>query len=275
MRYRNFRTEQGTDMATMSIGKAWEEAVTFVAREKGLLFPVALLFIALPGLILQEMMPPELAQWNMAQSSMPDVPGGFWLAMLLAVIIIWFGSLALFALALRPGISVGEALRLSFARLPVLLGTALVVGGILVGAVVAVTLIVAILSMIVKPLAAALGLLFSFAVAASTIFASVRLLLLNPVVIDGNAGVMSSLRHGWSLTRGHFWRLLGFVLILTMLSAIAGSAAQAVFGVLGRILSGPGGAQLLGGVAAAAVSTVVQVYMLVMLARLYRQAEAG
>ena len=42
-------------MATMSIGKAWEEAVAFVAREATLLFPVALLFVALPGLILQEM----------------------------------------------------------------------------------------------------------------------------------------------------------------------------------------------------------------------------
>ena len=116
----------------MSIGKAWEEA-----RESSLLFPVALLFVALPGLILQEMTPPELAKWNLAESTMPQVPGSFWLAMLLAVIIIWFGSLTLFALALRPGISVGEALRLSFARLPVLLGVALVVAGFLAGAVIA------------------------------------------------------------------------------------------------------------------------------------------
>ncbi|KEY99875.1 membrane protein, partial [Sphingomonas sp. BHC-A] len=110
-------------------------------------------------------------------------------------------------------------------------------------------------------------------VVAATIFASVRLLLLNPVVIDGTEGVMASLRHGWALTRGHFWRLFGFILALTLLSAIVGGAAQAVFGLVGALIGGQAGGRLIGGVAAAAVSTVVQVYMLVMLARLYRQAE--
>ena len=146
-------------MATMSIGKAWEEAVAFVSRESSLLFPVALLFVALPGLIIQEMTPPELAKWTLSETAMPQVPGSFWLAMMLAVIIIWFGSLTLFALAL--------------------------------------------------------------------------------------------------------------------LAAIGGGAAQAVFGVIGTLVGGQNGGRLIGGVAAAAVSTVVQVYMLVMLARLYRQAEAG
>ena len=49
-------------------------------------------------------------------------------------------------------------------------------------------------------------------------------------------------------------------------------AAQAVFGLVGTLIGGPNGGRLIGSVAAAAVSTVVQVYMLVMLARLYRQA---
>jgi membrane associated rhomboid family serine protease len=94
-------------------------------------------------------------------------------------------------------------------------------------------------------------------------------------VIDGKEGVSASLRHSWALTRGHFWRLLGFILVLTLLSAIVGSAAQVIFGLVGRLVAGAEGARFTGGIAAAVVSTVVQVYMLVMLARLYRQAEAG
>ena len=262
-------------MAAMSIGKAWEETVGFVARERSLLFPVALLFVALPGLIIQEMTPPELADWTAAKSSLPAVPSSFWLAMLLGVVIIWFGSLALFALALRPGISVSEALRLSLARLPVLLGTALVVAGALMSAAVAGMVIVVAFSLVAKPVGAALAMLLVAGVGALMIFASVRLLLLNPVVIDGSEGVIASLRHGWMLTRGHFWRLFGFILILVMLSGIAAAAAQAVFGLIGGLIGGPEGARFTGGVAAAAVSTVVQVYMLVMLARLYRQAEAA
>ncbi|HKT75995.1 MAG TPA: hypothetical protein VJQ78_04620 [Sphingobium sp.] len=262
-------------MATMSIGKAWEETVAFVARERSLLFPVALLFVALPGLVLQEMTPPELTNWKMGNAGMPTVPASFWLAMLIGVIIIWFGSLTLFALALRPGISVAEALRLSMARLPVLLGTALVVAGVLLGALVVAMIVVVAFSLVAKPIGAALAMLVAIGVGAGTVFGSVRLLLLNPVVIDGNEGVMASLRHGWTLTRGHFWRLFGFILVLTLLSAIVGAAAQAVFGVVGTLIGGADGGRLTGGVAAAAVSTVVQVYMLVMLARLYRQAEGG
>lgn len=262
-------------MTTMSIGKAWEETVAFVARERSLLFPVALLFVALPGLVLQEMTPPELAEWKMNAASIPSVPPGFALAMLIGVVIIWFGSLALFALALRPGISVAEALRLSMARMPILLGTALVVLGLLLAMLVVAMMIVVGFTLVAKPVGAALAMLLATGVGAGTVYGSVRLLLLNPVVIDGTEGVMASLRHGWALTRGHFWRLFGFILVLALLSAIVGAAAQAVFGVIGALIGGPEGGRLAGGVGGAIVSTVVQVYMLVMLARLYRQAEGG
>ena len=110
-------------MATLSIGKAWEETAAFVAREAALLLPVALLFVALPIVLLQEMTPPELVQWSASmKGTMPAVPGSYWFSLLLAVVLIWFGSLTLFALALRPGISVAEALRLALHRLPVLIG---------------------------------------------------------------------------------------------------------------------------------------------------------
>ncbi|HUD94349.1 hypothetical protein [Sphingobium sp.] len=263
-------------MTTMSIGKAWEEAVAFVAREASLLFPVALLFVALPGLILQEMTPPELQAW-FAQpkvDAIPAMPPGFGLAMLITIILIWFGSLALFALALRPGISVGEALRLSFARLPVLIGTALVVVGIIVGAFAIAMLVGVIFSLASKQLAAAVGLLLGAGAVGVVFYASIRLVLLNPVVIDSQAGVMDSLRRAWALTRGHFLRLFAFLIIVMILSTIVASVAQVVVGLIGGLIAGPEGARVAGSIAGAAVSSIIQVYMLVMLARLYRQAVA-
>ena len=104
------------------------------------------------------------------------------------------------------------------------------------------------------------------------LFVGTRLALLNPVVIDDHLGVLASLRRAWALTKGGFWRLLGFIAIVLVVSTIAGSAAQAVFGVIGGLVAGVDGARLAGGIAAAGVSGVVQVYMLVMLVRLYRQA---
>ncbi len=260
-------------MATMSIGKAWQEAVAFVAREAALLFPVALLFVALPGLILQEMAPPELAGWTPVPGQpVPDVPASFAMAMLLAVLIIWFGSLALFALALRPGISVAEALRLSVSRLPVLVGTALLVVGAMLGIALVGVVAAGLLSALSKSVGAALLALVVGGLVGAALFASIRLLLLNPVVIDGHAGVMDSLRQAWALSQGHFWRLLGFIIILTLLSMIASTAAQLIAGLIGNLIGGPEGARLAGSLAAAAVSTLIQVYMLVMLARLYVQA---
>lgn len=261
-------------MATMSIGKAWEQTVPFVAREAALLFPVALLFVALPGLILQEMTPPQLQAWFAQPNpqTVPDVPAGFGLAMLVGMLIMWFGSLTLFALALRPGISVGEALRLSAARLPVLIGTAALVVGIILLAVIGAALVGALLSVLSAQAVAAIGLLVGLLGVAVMLFLSIRLVLLNAVIIDTSLGVVASLKSAWALTRGHFWRLLAFLIGIMLLSSIAGTAAQVVVGLIGGLVAGPDGARLAGGIAAAAVSSVVQVYLLVMLARLYRQA---
>lgn len=261
-------------MTTMSIGKAWEEAVAFVAREAALLFPVALLFVALPGLIVQEMAPPELQAWFAAPKAgtMPDIPPSYSLSILIAVILIWFGSLTLFALALRPGISVKEALRLALARLPVLLGTSFLAGAVLFGLLFLIIFGGVLLGMVAGP---ALAVLVGAIAVVGMIFIGVRLSLLNPVVIDRRDGVLPSLRLAWAMTRGHFWRLLAFLAVLMILSTIVGSVAQVIVGLLGSLVAGPEGARLAGGLAAAAVSSVIQVYMLVMLARLYRQAEIG
>lgn len=262
-------------MASISIGKAWQESVAFVAREGALLVPVALLFVALPGLIVQEMMPPELTNWAMAEGreGLPNVPGSFWLAMLIAVVVIWFGSLTLFALALRPGISVGEALRLGLARLPVLLGTALLLLGVIVAAVAILAIVVGLLATASKAAGAMAGLVLGTALAFAGIFASIRLLLLNPVVIDGTLGVTGSIRHAWALGRGHFWRLFGFVVIMVVLSSIISGAAQTVFGTIAGLIASAEVAKLVGGIAAALVSAIIQIYLLVMIARFYRQAE--
>ena len=250
-------------MATLSIGKAWEESVAFVAREAALLLPVALLFVALPIVLLQEMTPPELVQWSASmKGTMPAVPGSYWLSLLLAVVLIWFGSLTLFALALRPGISVAEALRLALHRLPVLIGTSVLAGLLLFVAILIVSAPLILVAGVGGPLVAIIGV---------GLFVGTRLALLNPVVIDDRLGVLASLKRAWALTKGGFWRLFGFLAVVLVVSTIAGSAAQAVFGVIGGLVAGVDGARLLGGIAAAGVSGVVQVYMLVMLARLYRQ----
>lgn len=251
-------------MATMSIGKAWEETVAFVAREASLLFPVVLLFVALPLMLLQEMTPAKLVQWSSTMKGpMPPVPSSYWFSFFLTLILTWFGALTLFALALRPGISVAEALKLASHRLPVLLGAALLAGA---------TLFVAILLLSV-PLILLAG--FGGAVIAVVVLgllALARLAFLTPLLIDDRLGAIASIKRAWLLTRGSFWRLVGFFAIMLIIYTVAGAAAQTAFGIIGGLVAGSDGVRLLGGIAAASVSAVVVLYLLVMLARLYRQA---
>jgi hypothetical protein len=62
------------------------------------------------------------------------------------------------------------------------------------------------------------------------------------------------LRHAWALTRGCFWRLLGFIILITLLSGIASMAAQTIFGALAGLAAGPEAARLVGGVASAGIA---------------------
>jgi hypothetical protein len=252
-------------MAALSIGKAWEESTAFVKREGQLLFPVALLFLAVPVAILFQMIPPEFLRMTPGQK-MPPLPGSVQFGLLITAIITLAGSLTIFALALKPGISVGEALRLGIQRLPVLLGAMLLVGA---ASVVGLSLIAGLLSAMVGVaggvrLATALMLVLMA-------YLAVRLLLLNAVVIDRPGGIIESLKAAWNLTAGHFWRLFAFMAVLLVVSSIVQMAVQAVFGVIAGLAGGPAAAQAAGDVTWAAFSAVVQVYLLVMLARIYRQ----
>ncbi|CAN5449559.1 hypothetical protein BH10PSE12_BH10PSE12_24310 [soil metagenome] len=257
-------------MTALSIGKAWEETVAFVKREGQLLFPVGLLFLAIPFAILMQMIPAGYMHVTPGGAAkLPALPGSVQIAIVVTVIITLIGTLALYALALKPGISVAEAIRLGVRRLPVLVGaSALVALGYLIA--------VVILSAFAGGLALALGpnvavMLVLVVVLPLMIFVAARLMMLNAIVIDSDMGVIASLKASWALTTGKVWRLLGFLVVVVMLTTILQMAVQAVFGVIGGLIGGAETAQASADIAVAACSGVIQVYFLVMTARIYRQ----
>lgn len=262
-------------MARLSIGKAWEETVAFVKREGQLLFPVAFLFLALPLVVLQQMMPPELmAELERAQpgpggQAVPQFPASLWLGVVLTMIITLIGALTLYALSLRPGISVGEAMRLGVRRLPVLIASGL----LLALGVFAIALLLAVLLVLLGFMVgtAALSALTSGLMFGAILFVGVRMLLLQAVAIDRPVGPVQIVRQSWALTRGQFWRLLGFLIVLILLVSVVQLAVQSIFGVIGGLLGGADLARFAGSIALAAISAVIQVYFMVMTARIYRQ----
>ena len=67
---------------------------------------------------------------------------------------------------------------------------------------------------------------------------AVRFQLTVPVAAMEPAGPVRMLRRSWDLTRGSYWRLLGFLLIVLIVALVIQLVAQLLGGVLGRLMFG-------------------------------------
>lgn len=262
-------------MAALSITAAWTEAAAFVKHEARLLFPIAFMLVALPSGILQLIMPPA-------------VPGqtpsaGAWLLFLpVAAVLGMIGTLALTHLALRPGASVGEALQLGARRFIILLAASLLVFvGFAIAAFPVLLLVggVAVFAGGGAEPSPGLVLLLALLIGGAAVALWVRLLLISPVVAAEGTGPVAVIRRSWELTRGYFWRLLAFVLLVLLVFAVVTLVAGAIGGILIILVAGqpePGSlASLLVILIGVTVNMVITVYVAAMHARIYRQLAGG
>src|SRR3546814_3209778 len=70
------------------------------------------------------------------------------------------------------------------------------------------------------------------------LFFSVRLILLNAVVLHEPVNSVEAIRHSWRLSAGLFWKLLGFVFVLLILVLVVKLVSQILFGIMGSVLGG-------------------------------------
>ena len=263
-------------MAKLSITAAWNEAAAFVGREARLLFPIAFLLVALPAAILQLAMPTPLP-------GQPP-PAGAWLALVPAVVVVgMIGTISLSHLALRPGASVAEALQVGARRFIMLFAASLLVGfGILVAMIPLFVLIGGGAALGGARPEAMIGpiLLLALVFILALIALWVRLMLMTPVAAAENAGPVGIIRRSWQLTAGHFWKLLGFVLLVLLVFLVISMVVGAIGGLVIVLLAGPPDpgsvAFFLIAVVEAMVNMVLTVYFTVLVARLYAQlSESG
>lgn len=250
-------------MVNLSISSVWNETASFVKREAGLLFPIALALIALPAAFFQMIVP-------QATPGTPPEPG-LWMFLLLPVMLLSaLGSLAISVLALRSGTSVREAFGVAVARLiPLVLALILVVAGLFVLLVVGVVIIQAAGG---NP---AVLLIVTVIGSAIALYAWARLMLLTPVAADESGNPITILRRSWALTGDHVWKLLGFLLLAVIAMLVVTLAFGAILGILILLVAGspePGSLSsflvlLLGAV----VNAIIMTYFTVMIARIYAQ----
>lgn len=265
-------------MANLSISTAWNETVEFVKRESRLLFPLAFMLIALPSALLRIVMPP------------PPVPGtmpepGLWLALVpLVIVATMVGNIAISYLALRPGVSVGEAIQRGLRRFLPLLAAVLLVA--LAGALL--FFVVALVMVLVVPGAmssAAAGAATS-ALALATVLAmllllpvilyfAARLIAVTPAAAAEEAGPIELIRRSWALTTGHVGKLVAFLLLVAIAVSVLGRVVESLAGILFIALAGPlrpgSLSTVLIALVLAAVNTVVGAYLGSLVARVYAQ----
>ena len=245
-----------------SIANVWDETSAFVRREAGLVLPVAFATTGV-GTLLWDLAVPDTAMGTRPQL-------GAWTLVLIPVTLLFLlGNIAIASLALHGGISVREALRAAVQRMGNALLLMLLFLGVALGIVVAVSLIAMLIGAVTgwpTLLATNFGLSLMLPV---LLFLAVRLLTLWPAVADAGTkpAPVRIAKQAFANTRGVFGRLAGATLlyalayiailgaiqfglgsvlllvgratgqvqaaglVIAILTALAGAAVQAVWGV--------------------------------------------
>jgi hypothetical protein len=249
-----------TNNKPLSIGLAWQEARVFLMREAALLVPVALLFISIPVALLLTLMPANIQPgMDATQAAKVSIPPAVGLAGIGVGLLMLVGLLTLYALALKPQISVREALQLAVRRLPVALGATL-------GIMAALFVPGALVASVSRPAGEALMILLGAVI-------SVRLATLDAVIVDTQHGPLAAAKRAWTHSRGNALRLLAVIAMIGVALFAAMMTVQVVFGLVGLAFGGAAGVRPAGALGAAVALGLGRVLIAAMMARIYRQIE--
>jgi hypothetical protein len=223
-------------MSSLSIGRAWDEAKAALKANRKLIVPVALGLILLPAVIVSMVEP------RVAPGEQP--PPGLWMLIgLLMVIVMLAGELAIVLLISGWRGSVGEAIGKAARRTPTFIVAALCL-------VVPVILVFSVLLALFGVGTSAsgqldwtnfngAGWLVVLACILVLLFLSIRLLPLIAVVACEEVNAIAALKRSFALTSGHFWRLLGFLMLIVVAFMIVAATVGAVVGGLVTLVLGP------------------------------------
>ena len=257
-------------MAKLSISKAWDDTREILARNGKLLSTVAAAMILLPQVVL------GVVTGQGPDAIKPGLTVG--ILILIAGIIGVVGQLAIAQLALGSKVSVGESIGHGLRRTPAFIGALLVIlAGVVVFFVVAGAILIAfgaIDGTVTRPPPRDVVIIL-LVLLIPMLFIAVRLLPTVPVATAEAQGPLGILTRSWALTRGHFARLLGFILIFLVAVLITAAAVGAVGGGLTTLLFGSTEPFTLGALVIALLMGLLQAALIlvyvVMLARIYAQ----
>jgi hypothetical protein len=249
----------------------WDESAALIRRESHLLVPVALATVGIGSVISGLTQPETPAEGLGAMGAL-----GFILGNILGLI----GNLAMMALALMPGMSVGESLRLAIARMPKMLG---IVAVFLIALIVMMIPIVMILKMSGAQISAdmspedlpGIAILLVLVVGAALLYVSARLLTLSAIIVDRNPPAIDAIKSSFASTRGIVAKIVGVLLLFFVVTLVVSGAVASLSGILFGMLGKAVGVPLLGKgltvLATGMVSALLSIVSTVFGAMLYRK----
>ena len=253
----------------------WDRTVAFASTALASIMPIAVLLLFLP-ISIQLAITPVLEKQAVAARLIPMIL--FWVFQLL-------GTLSIIVLALGATLRPGEAARAALARLLPAIGV-FVVLGILIGLAavpLGIGMRMAGIDMAalrsghpdatsMTPGIALLMVFYALIYIALILWATARLLVIEPVILAERRGI-GAIKRAFGLTRGLTWRIIGVLLLYAIVSTIAVLAAQTVFGSILRLIAPDDGdigvAGVITAIIVAAVSAGFKVLAAIFVAKLY------
>ena len=223
-------------MADLSISKAWDESRSLFASDGRLFTAIAVALMGVPSMISGLIAPEGLG----VQSNQPWYVDLLLFAFMLVARV---GQLALVRMALKPSLTVGAAIAHGARRMPVYLGTAMIITVAIIAVAVPVV-VIAMLSGVTFDSAAATKMTPAMAVLVLVIVViavliGVRMLMGTPVAAAESAGPVEIIKRSWRLTAGVWWKLLGFLVMILIGAGVVALAISMVVGSAVTIALGP------------------------------------
>jgi len=209
---------------------------------------------------------------------------GALLSLIVTVITLW-GQLAIIAASIDPANDRAAATRIATNRLlPVIGVSILLVIAVVLSLIPAIALFAAagidfsaLAAGSTKPTitnggAMAGALLYLFVWGVAVFFVSARLAIWQSVLVEERLG-LRSISRAWALTKGLTWRIVGVILLFGIVLVVAAGAAQAVVGIIFRLILGANNiatSTFLASIAGSLVTVPLMVLAIVFTAQLYR-----
>lgn len=252
----------------------WDETAAMMRREGHLMVPVALATVGIGGMI-SGITQPETAAEGLGAIGL--------LGFIIGIITQIVGNLAIIGLALTPGMSVAESLRLALNRFPKMLA----IGGLfLIALLIMMIPVAAIIKFNGTPISAGMtvqnlspiALLLILFIGAVMLFFTARLMTLSAMIVDRNPPLFDAIKSSFAATRGIAGKIIGvallYFIVTIVITGAVGAIAGILFGMIGKVVGAPllgkGLTVLVTGLVAALLSIVSSVFA----AMLYRKLSA-